>query len=58
MIDEMFDFEKNFAEKMHINSGEIMNSGSYSYLRSGLIERWNTLNKFQTYPEMIKPLKI
>ena len=28
------------------------------YLRSGLIERWNTLDEFYTYPNMIPVLKI
>ena len=57
-LDEMFDFEKKIAELMQMNSEKIIGSGSYLYLRSGLIERWNTLNEFGTYPNMIKPLKI
>ena len=58
MIDEMFDFEKDIAEKMQISFEKLIASGSYLYLRSGLIERWNTLNEFGTYPNMIHPLKI
>ena len=58
MIDQMFDFEKKIAKEMKMSSEKFMNSGSYLYLRSGLLERWNTLNKFQTYPNMISPLKI
>ena len=58
MIDEMFDFEKDIAEKMQISFEGFMSSGSYLYLRSGLVERWNTLNELNTYPNMIKPLKI
>ena len=58
MIDQMFDFEKKIAKEMKMSSEKFMNSGSYLYLRSGLLERWNTLNKFQTYPNMIRPLKI
>ena len=57
-IDEMFDFEKRIAEKTMINFEQFTCSGSYLYLRSGLIERWNTLNEFNTYPDMIEPLKI
>jgi hypothetical protein len=53
MIDEMFDFEKDIAEKMQMSFAKLIGSGSYMYLRSGLIERWNTLNKYQTYPNMI-----
>ena len=58
MIDEIFDFEKNIAETMQISLEKLIGSGSYLYLRSGLIERWNTLNKFGTYPNMIKVLKV
>ena len=37
---------------------QFMKSGTYLYLRSGLIERWDTLSKFGTYPNMIKTLEI
>ena len=58
MIDGIFDFEKDIAEEMQMSCQKLKGSGSYLYLRSGLIERWNTLNKFGTYPNMIKALKI
>jgi hypothetical protein len=58
MIDEIFDFEKKIAEQMQTSFENLVGSGSYLYLRSGLIERWNTLNEFGTYPNMIRPLKI
>ena len=58
MLDEMFDFEKTIAERTQAHPDQFMKSGSYLYLRSGLIERWNVLNKHHTYPNMIKPLKI
>lgn len=58
MIDEMFDFEKKIAQRMQMSFEKLIGSGSYLYLRSGLMERWNTLNKFSTYPNMIRPLKI
>ena len=58
MIDEMFDFEKKIAEQMQTSFEKLIGSGPYLYLRSGLIERWNTLNEFSTYPNMITPLKI
>jgi hypothetical protein len=58
MIDEMFDFEKKIAKQMHTSFEKMIGSGSYLYLRSGLIERWNTLNEYSTYPCMIRPLKI
>ena len=58
MFDEMFDFEKTIVEQTHVDQEQFMKSGSYLYLRSGLIERWNTLSKFGTYPNIIRPLKI
>ena len=58
MLDDMFDFEKALAEQTEVDPEQFMKSGSYLYLRSGLIERWNTLNEFQTYPNMIAPLRI
>jgi hypothetical protein len=58
MLDEMFGFEKMMAERTQVGAEKFMKSGSYLYLRSGLIERWNVLTEFNTYPNMIKPLKI
>lgn len=58
MLDEMFDFERKIAQNKKINIEKFMKSGPYLFLRSGMIERWNTLNKFHTYPNMLTPLKI
>ena len=58
MLEQMFDFEKIIIERTRVDPEQFMKSGSYLYLRSGLIERWNTLNKFGTYPNMIKRLNI
>ena len=58
MLDEMFDFEKTIAERTQAHPDQFMKSGSYLYLRSGLIERWNTLNEHHTYPNMITPMEI
>jgi hypothetical protein len=58
MLDQMFDFEKTMAKREKINPVQFADSGSYLYLRSGLIERWNTLNKFHTYPNMIRQLSL
>ena len=58
MLDQMFDFEKEIAMKTAADTEKFMKSCSYLYLRSGMIERWNTLNTFHTYPNMLKPLKI
>ena len=54
----LFDFEKALIERSNINSAQLMKSGPYLYFRSGLIQRWNTLKDFETYPNMITALKI
>jgi hypothetical protein len=58
MLNQMFDFEKTLVKRTQVDPMQFMKSGSYLYLRSGLIERWNTLNEFHTYPNMIKSLEI
>jgi hypothetical protein len=58
MLDEMFDFEKKLAQRTNTDTEKFMKSGHYLYLRSGMIERWNTLNKFHTYKNMLTRLKI
>ena len=58
MLDQMFDFEKKIVMETKADAEQFMKSGSYLYLRSGMIERWNTLNEFHTYPNMIAPLRI
>ncbi|MDB2474356.1 hypothetical protein N9W54_00355, partial [bacterium] len=58
MLDQMFDFEKKIAQDTKVSKEKFMKYFSYLYLRSGMIERWNTLNKFNTYPKMLIPLKI
>jgi len=58
MLDQMFDFEKKIAQDTKVSTEKFMKYFPYLYLRSGMIERWNTLNKFSTYPKMLTPLKI
>ena len=58
MLDQMFDFEKRIIEKTKGSVESFMQSGPYLYLRSGMIERWNTLNKFNTYPNILTLLNI
>jgi hypothetical protein len=57
MLDEMFDFEKLLAKRTKTEPKKFVKSGEYLYLRSSLIERWNILNKYHTYPKMIRPLR-
>ena len=56
MLDKVFDFEKDFAASKGINLKFFIKSGTYRFLRTKMIERWQTLNNHNTYPNMIKPL--
>jgi hypothetical protein len=58
MIDEIFDFEKKIASKNNIEEKKFTISGYPYFLRTSLLSRWETLNKYGTYPNMIKPLVI
>ena len=58
MLDQMFDFEKKIVQDTKVNTENFIKSGPYLLLRSGMIERWNTLNKFHTYHNMLTPMKI
>ena len=54
IVDQIFDFDKKIALQIKINSENFIKSGPYLYLRSGMIEQWNTFNKFHTYHYMVK----
>ena len=58
MINEIFDFEKSIIDHTNQDLQSFIKSGPYIYLRSILKDRLNVLNKFYTYPNMIKPLEI
>ena len=58
MLNQMFDFENKIVQNKKSNKEKFVKSGPYLFLRSGLIERWSTLNKLHTYPNMITRLKI
>lgn len=58
MIDKIFDFEKVIVERTNQDIDSFVRSGSYNYFRSILKDRWDILNEFHTYPNMIQPLKI
>ena len=58
MLDRLFDFEKVIIENTKSNKTNFMKSGSYLFFRSCLIERWNTLKKFGSYPNTINSLLI
>ncbi len=58
MLDDMFDFERAIIRETRADTQKFKNSGTYRYLRACLIDRWNVLNEFSTYPKMLKPLSI
>jgi tetratricopeptide (TPR) repeat protein len=58
MLDQTFDFEKSMIKRGNIPAKQFTHSGSYQYLRAGLIGRWNTLSECHTYPHMLKPLLV
>ena len=58
MLEQMFDFERNLMESKQLGADQFMKSGPYLYLRSVLMERWDILNEYKTYPNMLKMLKI
>ena len=43
---------------MKINLNSFKKSGIYLYFHSNLIKRWEVLNRYETYPNLIKPLKL
>lgn len=56
LLDNLFDFEKKIIEHTKVGEEDFIKSGSYVYLRSVLIERWDILNTQGTYPNMLEPL--
>ena len=57
MLEGMFDFERRLLQNTDGDHQQFEKSGAYLHFRSGLMKRWNTLNKFHTYPNMVLKLK-
>ena len=58
LLEKPFDFERKIIERTNVDQDIITKSGPYIFLRSVLVDRWNLLNKFKTYPNMIERLHI
>ena len=58
MFDDLFDFERRLIESDGLDVEEFKGSGSYRYLRVGMLNRWNVLNAFHTYPHMLRCLRV
>ena len=58
MLNNTFDFEKAMTKRSDVDLANFKKSDSYLYLRTGLFQRWETLNRNYTYPNMISPLAL
>ena len=58
MINKIFDFEKKIALKNNIDEKIFITSGWPLLFRTALLSSWEMLNKYHTYPNMIKLLKV
>jgi tetratricopeptide (TPR) repeat protein len=56
LLDEPFDFEMKFIEKVLPADIEISQNSYFQLLRSALKDRWATLETQGTYPHMIQPV--
>jgi tetratricopeptide (TPR) repeat protein len=58
LLDEPFGFQEQLAENLNQDLETITRSGSALYFRAALHDRWKVLDEFNTFPNMLKPLKI
>ena len=59
MLDQMFDIEKEIISRIEeIDEEQFMKSSGFLFGHTRMIERWQVLNEYHTYPNMLKPLKI
>ena len=58
MLEQIFDFEEIIVKETQADKTQFMQSGPYRYLRTCMLDRWNVLNEFHTYPHMLEPLYV
>jgi hypothetical protein len=58
LFDNILGFEKIIAERTNMDHEIFKASSSYMLLRAGFMNRWNVLNEFKGYPNIIPPLKV
>jgi tetratricopeptide (TPR) repeat protein len=58
LLDDMLDFEKVMSERSGIDRAQFKRSGTYLLLRASFMDRWEVLNEFGDYPNMLTPLDI
>ena len=57
-ITDMFDFEKELIERKSLDISALKGSSDYTYLRSIMIDRLDTLSTLGTYPNMLPCLRV
>ena len=57
MLNETFGFEEAIISSTKSDMKEFKKSEMFIYMRAKMIERWEVLKKFNTYPNMLKPLR-
>jgi tetratricopeptide (TPR) repeat protein len=58
LLDKPFDFEKKLSELSEMSIETFLKSGSSLYFRAGLHARWEVLEEFHDYPDMLTPLEV
>ena len=58
LLDDMLDFEKVISERSGIDRAQFKRSGAYLLLRASFLDRWDVLNEFGDYPNMLTPLDL
>ena len=58
LLDDLLDFETVLSERLEIDPVHFKRSGYFRLFRSKLMDRWDVLNQFGDYPNMLTPLDI
>ena len=58
LLGDLLDFERVLSKRAGIGQAQFKRKVSYLLLRAALMDRWQVLNAFKDYPNMIAPLDI
>ncbi len=58
LLDDMLDFEKVIADSSKVDHAQFQSSGTYLLLRAAFLDRWDVLDEFGDYPNLLTPLDI
>jgi len=56
LLDEMMDFERVCCEREGGDPARFRRRGDYLFFHAAIEDRWRTLDRLGTYPNMVKPL--